>query len=108
MGLEQHDSDGIIWGLHAMVRTPELEKWSLQRLRATWEGVRAYAEEVGGLLSWTTANYAHPTQDVFRSYGKDNVQKLRDAAAKYDPDGVFQVLCKGGFKISKTRLDGEE
>ena len=103
MGLERHDGDGIIWGLHAMVRTPELEAWALPRLRRAHAELRSFAADAGGLLSWTTANYAHPSQDVFGSYGEENVQRIRDAAAKYDPDGVFQRLCPGGFKISAVK-----
>lgn len=105
MGLEQHDSDGIIWGFHVMVRTPELEAWALPRLRKVYEGVRNFANSMDGLLSWTTANYAHPTQEVFQSYGQENVKKMKEAAVKYDPDGVFQYLCPGGFKISAIRDD---
>lgn len=67
IGLEQHDSDRIIWGMHVMVRTPELEAWAFPRLRTVYEGVREFAESIDGLLSWTTANYAHPTQKVFQS-----------------------------------------
>lgn len=100
MGLEQHDSDGIIWGFHVMVRTRELEAWAFPKLRKVYEAVREYADSINGLLSWTTANYAHPTQEVFQSYGEENVKKMKQAAAKYDPDGVFQYLCPGGFKIS--------
>ncbi|KAI5926902.1 FAD-binding domain-containing protein [Camillea tinctor] len=103
MGLEQHDSDGIIWGLHVMVRTPELETWAFPRLRRAYEGVREFAKSIDGLLSWTTANYAHPTQEVFQSYGKENVKRIREVALKYDPDGVFQHLCPGGFKISSVQ-----
>ncbi|KAI0433612.1 prolyl oligopeptidase [Xylaria sp. FL1042] len=35
--------------------------------------------------------------DVLRSYGKENLQKLRDVAALYDPEGVFQDLQSNGF-----------
>ncbi|TVY27910.1 Bifunctional solanapyrone synthase [Lachnellula hyalina] len=102
MGLEQHDSDGIIWGFHVMVRTPELELWALPRARRVYERLREFAMSADGLLSWVTANYAHPTQEVFQNYGKGNVEKIREVAAKYDPDGVFQYLCPGGFKISSV------
>ncbi|KAI0412610.1 FAD-binding domain-containing protein [Xylaria grammica] len=103
MGLEQHDSDGIIWGFHVMVRTSELEAWALPRLRRVYEGVREFAISIDGLLSWISANYAHPTQGVLESYGKENVKMLREVALKYDPDGVFQYLCPCGFKISSVQ-----
>ncbi|KUJ07703.1 FAD-binding domain-containing protein [Mollisia scopiformis] len=103
MGLEQHDSNGIIWGFHVMVRTPELEAWALPRERRVYEGVREFAQSIDGLLNWTTANYAHPTQEVFQNYGKKNVEIIKEVAARYDPDGVFQYLCPGGFKISSVQ-----
>jgi FAD/FMN-containing dehydrogenase len=37
-----------------------------------------------------------------RSYGEDNVEKLKDVAAKYDPDGVFQQLQNDGFLLRKV------
>lgn len=45
-------------------------------------------------------NYADKTQDPLSSYGPKNVKKMKDAARKYDPKGVFQKLVPGGFKIS--------
>ena len=101
LGIENHGCNGILWGSHVMVRTPELEAWAYPHVRGFYEGVRDFAESVGGLLQWVTANYANPSQEVLRSYGADNVRKIREAAAKYDPDDVFQSLCPGGFKVSK-------
>lgn len=100
LGLEQHDSDGIIWAFHVLVRTPELEAWAFPRSHDVYRGVRDYAASIGGLLNWVSGSYAHPTQGVFQSYGKDNLRFLKEVAAKYDPDGVFQNLCPSGFKIS--------
>jgi hypothetical protein len=103
MGLEQHDSDGILWGFHGTVRTPELELWAAPRVRRVYQELRDFAASIDGLLSWTFLNYANPAQEVFQSYGKKNVQIIRDVAAKYDPDGVFQYLCPAGFKISSVQ-----
>lgn len=44
-------------------------------------------------------NYANPTQNVFASYGEENLQRLRDISKKYDPTGVFQRLQPGYFKL---------
>ncbi|KXX73524.1 Bifunctional solanapyrone synthase [Madurella mycetomatis] len=92
LGLERNCVDGVLWGAHVMVRTAALEAWAYPRLRA-------YAASVNGLLDWTTANYANPSQRVLQSYGPVNVERIREAARKYDPEGVFQRLCPGGFKI---------
>lgn len=39
------------------------------------------------------------TNDVFPGYGKENLQKLKDVRAKYDPDMVFTKLVPGGAKV---------
>lgn len=43
------------------------------------------------------------TQDPLASYGPESVKKMKAAAKKYDPFGVFQKLVPGGFKISKVQ-----
>jgi hypothetical protein len=48
-------------------------------------------------------DYADTTQDPLKSYGSENVEKMKAAAKKYDPFGVFQDLVPGGFKISKVQ-----
>ncbi|KAK3328209.1 hypothetical protein B0T19DRAFT_184856 [Cercophora scortea] len=45
-------------------------------------------------------NYAEPSQQVFESYGKDNLARLRATAKKYDPEALFQNLWRGYFKLS--------
>lgn len=44
-------------------------------------------------------NYAALQQDVFTSYGKDNVARLKSIQAKYDPTKVWQKLQPGYFKL---------
>jgi len=48
-------------------------------------------------------NYAAPYQDPLASYTKENVRRLRDIAAKFDPKGTFQKQVPGGFKLSNTK-----
>ncbi|KAF4539823.1 FAD binding domain containing protein [Lasiodiplodia theobromae] len=64
------------------------------------DDVIAHSRSVGKADDWLYLNYAWQTQDVLNSYGPDNVAKMRAASSKYDPDGVFQRLVPGGFKIS--------
>ncbi|GJN85264.1 hypothetical protein PLIIFM63780_008828 [Purpureocillium lilacinum] len=44
-------------------------------------------------------NYASQQQNVFPSYGSDNLAKLRSISAKYDPTKVWQKLQPGYFKL---------
>lgn len=63
------------------------------------DDVVAHSRSVGKANEWLYLNYAWGTQDVLASYGPENVAKMRAASAKYDPDGVFQRLVPGGFKL---------
>lgn len=45
------------------------------------------------------ANYANALQNPYQTFQGGAVAKLKAAAAKYDPQGVFQNLVPGGFKI---------
>lgn len=44
-------------------------------------------------------NYASYQQNVFASYGADNLAKLKSISAKYDPQQVWQKLQPGYFKL---------
>lgn len=107
MGVERQEADGLLFQAAAMLRTPEQEAFAYPKIKAWIEAVRAFAatEIDGGLLDWTYLNYADRSQDPFGSYGAGNVRRLKDVAVRYDPDGVFQKLCPGGFKISHVRTN---
>jgi hypothetical protein len=64
--------------------------------------IRAYAVSIGADNPYLYLDYADITQDPLASYGAENVKKMKAAAKKYDPQGVFQNLVPGGFKISKV------
>ncbi|KAH7332620.1 hypothetical protein B0J17DRAFT_678315 [Rhizoctonia solani] len=44
-------------------------------------------------------NYASTSQQAIQSYGPTQVDFLRKVKFKYDPNGVFEKLSRGGFKI---------
>ena len=60
---------------------------------------RELAREKGLLLDYVSASFAGGYQDVLGSYGVESLEKLRAAAGKYDPEGVFQTLQNGGFLL---------
>lgn len=57
------------------------------------------AEAKGQRVPFVYWNYAYSHQNALQSYGEENVRKLRETSRKFDPDGVFQVGCSGGFKL---------
>ncbi|KAI5862505.1 hypothetical protein GGS23DRAFT_570531 [Durotheca rogersii] len=104
LGLEQNTYDAILIQASASVRTAELEAWARPKVCALVDEVRTFASSIeGGAVPWVYLNYAHSGQEVLQSYGPENVGRIREAALKYDPEGVFQRLCPGGFKISAVK-----
>ena len=104
LGLDRQKVNGLIFTAVAMLRTEAQRAWAYPRI-ATWvDELKAFADTKidGGNLDWVYLNYADMSQDPLGSYGQRNVQRLKQVAAKYDPTGVFQGLCIGGFKISSV------
>lgn len=103
MGVERQKDNGILFLAVAMVKTPEQEAFAYPKIKAWIQATRDFAATIeGGNIEWTYLNYADKSQDVLVSYGAENVKKMKDAAAKYDPEQVFQKLVPGGFKISEV------
>ncbi|KAM0277139.1 hypothetical protein ACHAQH_006033 [Verticillium albo-atrum] len=66
------------------------------------EELRSFSASKENYSSYLYMNYAGPEQDVIGSYGAENVQFLKETAAKYDPTGFFQYRIPGGFKVSRV------
>lgn len=62
------------------------------------------AKKEGTFLSYKYVNYASRDQDALASYGSGNIEKLKEAAKKFDPSGVFQDLQAGGWLLSRVGL----
>lgn len=104
LGLDRYPHDAVMIQVNVSVRTRELADWARPCVRGVVDGVRLFAETIDeGLSPWLYMNYASPDQDVLQSYGPENVRKMKEAAVKYDPKGVFQRLCPGGFKITAIK-----
>lgn len=67
----------------------------------------AYAKSLGKDNEFIYLDYALNTQDPLKSYGSENVEKIKAVAEKYDPTEAFQRLVPGGFKISKVDEQSE-
>jgi FAD/FMN-containing dehydrogenase len=66
------------------------------------EQLDEYARSTGAYNEYIYLNYAGRTQDPLRGYGLENLEFLRRVSEKFDPDGVFQRLVRGGFKIDRA------
>ncbi|KAL4751916.1 hypothetical protein BDW72DRAFT_192427 [Aspergillus terricola var. indicus] len=56
-------------------------------------------EDHDAYVSYIFMNDASWDQDVIGSYGNESVASLTRIQSEYDPEGVFQNLAPGGFKI---------
>ncbi|KAL9092032.1 MAG: hypothetical protein Q9159_001030 [Coniocarpon cinnabarinum] len=57
------------------------------------------AVETGTTNRYRYLNYAYEGQDPITGYGSDNKAFLQKVSRDYDPDGLFQTGCPGGFKL---------
>ncbi len=63
----------------------------------------AAAQAMGLLNDYIYLNYAAPDQQPFAGYGPKNLQRLQQIQRNYDPEGVFEVLQPGYFKLNSGR-----
>jgi hypothetical protein len=61
--------------------------------------VKKMAADKGLLKTFLYLNDAAIDQKPVDSYGREQVVRLKRISREYDPDGVFQKLAKGGFKL---------
>lgn len=103
LGMEDVQSNTIIWVSGVAVDGDEAALAIAQaELNKTMARVKQAAQSLNGDIELVYLNYADVTQDPIGSYGSENVQLIRDVAARYDPLGVFQTRIPGGFKVSRV------
>ena len=61
--------------------------------------IEARAKQRGVFNRYKYLNYAQERQNPISGYGDENVAMLRRVSEKYDPHGLFQRGCVGGFKL---------
>lgn len=68
-------------------------------LRGTIEQIDAFAAANNTGHRYRYLNYYLHWQNPFEGYGEDNWRFLKEVSWRYDPDGLFQRGCVGGFKL---------
>ena len=102
LGLDRETDNAVMFQVQLMVNSPEQEKVARERMVQYRKTIKQYSVDNGGGVDWEYLNYADFTQDPLKTYGEENVEFIRQVAAKYDPTGVFQNRMPGGFKITKV------
>ena len=73
--------------------------------RRTVEQIEAFAAANTTGHRYRNLNYCAEWQRPFEGYGEENLGFLQGVSRKYDPEGLFQRGCVGGFKLDL--VDGE-
>lgn len=68
-------------------------------VRQCIERIDAFAESHGTGYPYRFLNYCGEWQKPFEGYGKAGLRFLQETSVEYDPDGLFQEGCVGGFKL---------
>lgn len=68
-------------------------------LRHLGTAIEALATQREKSIKFKYMNYANQKQDVIASFGEKNVAFLKEVSERYDPEGVFQELHQGTFKL---------
>lgn len=63
------------------------------------EKIDAVAKARGTAHRYRNLNYCAEWQCPFEGYGKKNFENMKHVSRSYDPDGLFQRGCAGGFKL---------
>ncbi|KAI5361190.1 putative FAD-binding domain, PCMH-type, FAD-binding, type PCMH, subdomain 2 [Septoria linicola] len=102
LGLDRFDDTLIMYEPYLKWQNEDEDE--LFESQAQWlrDDISTYAASVGSDNDWLYLNYADISQKPLEGYGAENVAKIRAAAQRYDPDGVFQYMMPGGFKVSRV------
>ncbi|KAI1776754.1 putative FAD-binding oxidoreductase [Hypoxylon cercidicola] len=94
------------WVLDSLWWSPEDDELVHNSTRTMVDDIEVAAKSGDKYLPYQFMNDASWDQPVIAHYGEENVRRLWEVQAKYDPDLVFQRLVPGGFKLplSDTRI----
>ncbi|KAF7535578.1 hypothetical protein G7054_g5240 [Neopestalotiopsis clavispora] len=102
LGLDRETEPVVMLLFTLAVNGVEQQAVAQEQMRKFGEATMDYARSIGAAAEWEYINYAYDYQNPLATYGAENVAKIQAAAAKYDPEGVFQTRAPGGYKITKS------
>ncbi|KAF7193639.1 FAD-dependent monooxygenase CTB5 [Pseudocercospora fuligena] len=103
LGLDRFKENLIMYEPYLKWQGADQDELFNSQARYLRDTISSYAKSIKADNDWLYLNYADKEQAPLEGYGLDNVHKIRAAAQKYDPDGVFQYMMPGGFKISQVK-----
>jgi hypothetical protein len=102
LGLDKLKENALLWLITGSTETPEQDAIMREKLTAFSATLEAFSKARDINIDWQYLNYVDQTQNPLSSYGKQNINFIREVAARYDPYGMFQKKVVSGWKISKV------
>ncbi|KAJ4342661.1 hypothetical protein N0V87_000870 [Didymella glomerata] len=100
LGMERYSENFIMYQSYLSWSEAKDDELFITLGKMLTNGIQEFAEEKSTAMDYLYLNYADKDQDPLSGYGKEKVEFMKSVAAKYDPEGVYQRLMPGGFKIS--------
>ncbi|KAL4802587.1 hypothetical protein BDV18DRAFT_154258 [Aspergillus unguis] len=95
--------NAILWTGGVVVNTNETDLMvASAKMHEMVAELEEYSQKTGNDNPLVYMNYADFSQDPLGSYGEESVDFMKRVARKYDPQGRFQKMVPGGFKIARV------
>ena len=104
LGLTVADGDLVNVLLTVQWSSPSDDARVKAASQSLFSQAETFAKQNGFYNEYLYLNYAAEWQDPLAGYGSDSLAFLKGVSQKYDPTGLFQNLCEGGFKLSRAGL----
>lgn len=102
LGLSAEEGPLLLLNLNTMWRNAGDDDMVLAAAANIIQRVNEQATRMGLYHEYVYMNYASQYQDPIAGYGRENKERLMAVAERYDPEGVFQKLQPGYFKLAEA------
>ncbi|KAL4769847.1 FAD-binding domain-containing protein [Aspergillus nidulans var. acristatus] len=99
LGLDANKTDMVLATLTVLYDDVSDDRVVLGTLNNIVTAQTELLKQAGLYSEFKYLNYADIAQDVFGSYGGDNIELLKAVSRRYDSGRVFQRNVPGGFKV---------
>ncbi|OAQ62624.1 berberine and berberine like domain-containing protein [Pochonia chlamydosporia 170] len=89
----------LMWPLSLTVDTEENQRVILPIARQLVGAINRKLRQQEGFVEWYCLNYSWGDINPFQYFGSNNLGLMERVCAKYDPDGMFQILRQTGFSL---------
>ncbi|KAH6695647.1 FAD binding domain-containing protein [Plectosphaerella plurivora] len=101
LGLEGLDETLVVVSFAVNWPNPKDDDAITGAVRRCFERIEEYAASKGTAHPYRFSNYSSEWQKPLQGCGAENMRLMQNVSERYDPKGLFQTGCLGGFKLDK-------